>query len=138
MKNTLILDSNAETGLFHTLLFTLAGHRVTEVRSPADALSRLLGGERSGASYHLLVISRYHPSIPFESFLASLREGGGKVPVLVFRRPENPPETLLPGVSWCAADDALEAVSTDGSTAGAFSPLPFPLLPAAEPRAPAS
>lgn len=111
MKKTLILDSNSETGLFHSFLLTLAGHRITEVRSPADALSRILAASRSRDPFHLLVISNYPPSLPFETFIEALREGGGKVPVLVFRRPKNPAPSPLTGVVWCMADDALETIS---------------------------
>lgn len=111
MKKTLLIDSSRETGLFHTFLLSLAGHLVTEVRSPVDALGRIIGAKGTPAPFQLLVISHFHPAIPFGTFIDSLRDAGCTLPVLVFLRPGNPAPIPLPGVAWCLPDDALEAVS---------------------------
>lgn len=111
MKRTLLLDSNSQTGLCQSLLLTLAGHRVAETRTAADALNRVLEAKDGPEPFGLLVVSRYPSGMPFGEFLRILREGAPDLRILVFRRPENPLPSPFPGVCWCLPDDAVEAAS---------------------------
>lgn len=133
MRRVLLLDENKDTRGFHVLMLNLSGCRVTETRTPAEALDRIIAERDGETPFRLLLISNFSPFAPFQAFVADLRKAGVRLPVLVIERPENPEALPAFGVLSCPPDDVAERVLDLLDPPGLSSPPRRPPLPSFAP-----